>query len=132
MNQKAYKKEKNLRIRTRILTVNMVCNEDFKINEAAACLMQCSDWGGIWIQHFKTDGLRDLSRYGKPPKIPLQEMNKIIKQVSQTPTTPAILYQQIFQKTKAKLHMTYVGELMRKYGLPSKRATPIHINAAST
>ena len=32
-------------------------------------------------------------------QIPLQEMNRIMKQVSQTPTIPAILYQQIFQKT---------------------------------
>ena len=41
--KKAYKKEKDLRVRARILAVNMVCNEDFKINEAAACLMQCLD-----------------------------------------------------------------------------------------
>ena len=132
--KKAYKKEKDLRVRARILAVNVVYNEGFKINETAACLMQCPDWVGIWIQRFNTDGLdglRDLPRSGRPPKIPLPEMNKIMEQASQTPTTPAILYQQIFQKTKVKLHMTYVRELMRKYGLSSKRATLIHINAAS-
>ena len=30
-----------------------------------------------------------------------------------------------------KLHIAYVKELMRKYGLSSKHVTPIHINAAS-
>ena len=131
--KKAYKKEKDHRVRARILAVNIVCNEGLKINEVATYLMQCPDWIGIWIQHFNTDGLdglRDLPRSGRPPKIPLQEMNKIMKHVSQTPTTPATLHQQIFQKTKVKLHLTYVRELMRKYGLSSKRATPIHINAA--
>ena len=112
----------------------MVCNEGFKINEAAACLMQCLDWVGMWIQRFNTDGLdglRDLPRSGRPPKIPLQKMDEIMKQASQTPTTPAALHQQIFLKTKVKLHLTYVRELMRKYGSSSKRTTSIHINAAS-
>ena len=88
----------------------------------------------MWIQRFNTDGLddlRDLPRSGRPPKIPLQKMDKIMKQASQTPTTPATLHQQIFQKTKVKLHLTYVGDLMRKYGLSPKRTTSIHINAAS-
>ena len=58
--KKAYKKEKDLRVRARILAVNMVYNEGFKINEAAACLMQCPDWVGIWIQRFNTDGLDGL------------------------------------------------------------------------
>ena len=132
--KKAYKKEKDLKVRTRILAVNMVCNENLKINEAVACLMQCPDWIGIWIQRFNTDGLdglRDLPRSGRPPKIPLQEMDKIMKQASQTPTTPATLHQQIFQKTKVKLHLTCVRELMCKYSLPLKRTTSIHINATS-
>ena len=131
--KKAYKKEKDLRVRARILAVNMACSEGFKINEAAACLMQCPDWVGMRIQRFNTDGLdglRDLPRSGRPPKIPLREMDKIMKQTSQMPTTPAALHQQIFQKTKVKLHLTYVRELMRKYGLSSKRTTSIHINAA--
>ena len=131
--KKAYKKEKDHRVRARILAVNMVCNEGLKINEATAYLMQCPDWIGIWIQHFNTDGLdglRDLPRSGRLPKIPLQEMNKIMKHALQTPTTPATPHQQIFQKTKVKLHIAYVKELIRKYGLSSKRATPIHINVA--
>ena len=131
--KKAYKKEKDLRVRARILAVNMVCSEGFKINEAAACLMQCPDWVGMWIQRFNTDGLdglRDLPRSGRPPKISIQEMDKIMKQASQTPTTPAALYQQIFQKTKVRLHIAHVRELMRKYGLSSKRTTSIHTNAA--
>ena len=116
--KKAYKKEKDLRVRARILAVNMVCNEGLKINEAAAYLMQCPDWIGMWIQRFNTDGLdglRDLPRSGRSLKIPLQEMDKIMKQTSQTPTTPAALYQQIFQKTKVKLHIAHVRELMRRY-----------------
>ena len=131
--KKACKKEKDHGIRAQILAINMVYNEGFKINEATACLMQCPDWIGIWIQRFKTDGLdglRDLPRSGRLPKIPPQEMNKIMKYALQTPTTPATPHQQIFQKTKVKLHITYVKELIRKYGLSSKRATPIHINAA--
>ena len=128
--KKAHKKEKDHRVRARIPAVNMACNEGLKINEAATYLMQCSDWIGIWIQRFNTDGLRDLPRSGRLPKIPLQEMNKIMKHASQTPTTPATLHQQIFQKTKVKLHLTYVIELMRKCGLSSKRTTSIHINAA--
>ena len=111
----------------------MVCNEGFKITEAAACLRQCPDWVGMWIQRFNTDGLdglRDLLRSGRPPKIPLQETDKIMKQASQTPTTPATLHQQIFRKTRVRLHLTYVRELMRKYGLSSKCTTSVHINAA--
>ena len=57
----------------------MVCNEGFKINEAATCLMQCPDWVGIWIQRFNTDGLdglQDLLRSGiLPNSAPRNEQN---------------------------------------------------------
>ena len=55
--KRAYKKEKDLRVRARILAVNMVCNEGFKIKETAACLMQYPDWIEMWVQRFKTDAL---------------------------------------------------------------------------
>ena len=131
--KRVYKKGKDLRVRARILAVNMVCNKGFKIRETAASLMQCPDWIEMWVQCFKTGGLDslwDLPRSGRLPKIPLQEINEIMRQPSQSVTTPAILHQQILRKTGVNLHITYVRELMCKYGLSSKRATSIHINAA--
>ena len=112
----------------------MVCNEGFKINKTVACLMQCPNRIEVWTQRFKTngfDGLRDFLRSDRLPKIPLQEMNKILKHMSQIPTTPATLRHQIFQKIKVKFHITYVRELMCKYCLSSKRPFLILINAIS-
>ena len=58
--KRAYKKEKDHRVRARILAVNMVYDEGLKINEAATYLMQCPDWIGMRIQRFNTDGLDGL------------------------------------------------------------------------
>ena len=111
----------------------MVCNEGFKINEGPHVL--CNAPTGLEFGYNASIQMAlmasKISCDLVDCQIPLQEMNKIMKQAPQTPTTPAILYQQIFQKTRVKLHMTYVEELMRKYGLSSKRTTPIHINAVS-
>ena len=88
----------------------MVCNEGFKINEGPHVLCNAPtglDFGyNASIQMALMDS--EISCDLADCQIPLQEMNKIMKQAPQTPMIPAILYQQIFQKTRVKLHMTYV------------------------
>ena len=95
--------------------------------------MQCHDRTGVWIQHFRTNGLdgpRDLLQSGKlSNSAPRNEQNNETS-VTDTDDTCNTLSTNI-PEDKRKLHLAHVKELMRKYGLSSKYADSIHINAAS-
>ena len=77
--KKAYKKEKDIRIKVRMVAVNMVVFNNESIAHTADLLMQCPDWVSSWVKHFREEGLeglRDLPRIGWPPKVSLKEINK--------------------------------------------------------
>ena len=63
--EKAYKKEKDPRVATRMLAVHMVCVRKQSISEATANLIRSNRWVHTWLTRFDAgdlDGLRDLSR----------------------------------------------------------------------
>ncbi len=58
--KKAYKKEKDLHVRARILAVNMVCMNNTSIQFAADTLLQCPNWVAMWVKRFKEGGIEAL------------------------------------------------------------------------
>ena len=61
--KEAYKKEKDFRIRPRMIAVNMVCRQGKSIQDVADSLMQCPAWVSKWVERFEEggiDALRDL------------------------------------------------------------------------
>ncbi len=63
--KKTYKKEKDIRIKVRMVAVNMVVFNNESIAHAADLLMQCPDWMSSWVKRFRDENLeslRDLPR----------------------------------------------------------------------
>ena len=58
--KKAYKKEKDIRIKVRMVTVNMVVFNNESIAHTADLLMQCHDWMSSWVKRFREEGLEGL------------------------------------------------------------------------
>ena len=61
--KEAYKKEKDFRVRPRIIAVNIVCRQGKSIEDTADSLMQSPAWVSKWVKRFEEggiDALRDL------------------------------------------------------------------------
>ena len=89
--EKAYRKEKDSRVILRMLAVYMVRVRKMSVSEAAANLMRSDRWVHTWLERFDAgglDGLRDLPRSGRPPKIPREIMARIIEQAVQPSAPP--------------------------------------------
>ena len=132
--EKAYRKEKDSRVVLRMLAVHMVCVRQMSMGETAASLMRSERWVHKWPERFDTgglDGLRDLPRTGRPPKIPRETMARIIEQSVQPKCTPGELQKTIREETGTRLHITNVRKIMHRYGLTPKVPQRVHINRAS-
>ena len=132
--EKAYKKEKDGRVRVRMLAVHMVHVRKMSISDTADILLQADRWVYRWMRRYEEgglEGLRDLPRSGRPPKISPEAMDGILDKVDRFKTTPAELQQVIHRETGTKMHRTNVRKIMQKYGLSPKGSQRIHINRAT-
>lgn len=133
--RKAYRKERDPRVKIRMAAVNMVCMNNESIQHTADSLMQCPNWVSMWVERFKEGGivaLRDLPRPGRPSRVERGEMERIMRGASGSRTIATALQQDIRQKTGVSFHITYVRKLMHRYGLTPKAATAIHVNRAGS
>ena len=122
--EEAYRKEKDHRVGARMLAVHLVHFRKMSIDDAAANLLRCPRWVRNWLERFETgglEGLRDLPRSGRPPKISPEAMDGVLGKVDRFKTTPAELQQVIHKETGTKMHRTNVRKIMQKYGLSPKR-----------
>ncbi len=131
--KKAYKKEKDIRIKVRMVAVNMVVFNNESITHTADLLMQCPDWVSSWVKRFKEEGLeglRDLPRTGRPPKVSLKEINGILSKTNYI-TTPKILHEDIHKKYGIKYHMTSVRRILQRCNMSAKTPRRVHVNRAN-
>ncbi len=69
---RAYKKEKNPRVTTRMLVVHVVYVREKSAGETAADLMRTHKWVYGWLEHYDAgglDGFRDLPKSGRPARV---------------------------------------------------------------
>ena len=131
--EKACKKEKDHKVRTRMVAVRMVRVLNISVEETASILVRCSTWVRDWLRRYDEgglEGLRDLPRCGRPRRILRNVMDEIIAKVADCRITPMGLQQYIRAQTGTRFHITYVRKIMRLYNLSPKVAQKIHINRA--
>ena len=131
--EKTHKKEKDSRVILSMLAVHMVRVRKMNVSETAANLMRSDGWVHAWLERFDAeglDGLRDLPRSGRPPKIPREIMARIIEQAVQPQCTPRELQRIMRGDTGAKLYTTNVRKAMRRHGLAHKIPQKVHISRA--
>ena len=83
--EKACKKEKNHKVRTRMIAVRMVRARNISVDETADILIRCPNWVRNWLRRYDEgglEGLRDLPRCGRPRSIESQILDTIISRVS--------------------------------------------------
>ena len=71
--EKACKREKNHKVRTRMVVVRMVRVRNMSVEETADIPVRCSTWVRNWLRRYDEGGLevlRDLPRCGRPRRIP--------------------------------------------------------------
>ena len=69
--EKAYKKEKNYKIRIKVITVRMVHVRNMSVNKTADIQGRSPNWVHNWSRRFDDVGLADLRvllRWGGPEK----------------------------------------------------------------
>ena len=117
-----------------MVAVRMVRVLNMSVEETADNLVRCPSWVRNWLERFEKgglEGLLDLPRSGRPPKILPEAMNGILDKVNRFKTTPAELQQVIHKETGTKMHRTNVRKIMQKHGLSPKGSQRIHINRAT-
>ena len=131
--KKAYRSEKDPKIRARILAVHMVSVCEESIGKTATNLMQSERWVRDWLKRYDKGGLgglRDLPRPGRPRAVPRETIDKIIDEMVPSGCTPVRLQERTHAETGTKLHITYVRKILCWRGLSPKRPQRIHINRA--
>ena len=131
--EKACKKEKNHKVRTRMVAVRMVRVRNMSVNETADIQGHSPHWVRDRLRRYDEGGLKgllDLPRCGWPRRILQNVMDEMIAKVADCHITPMSLQQYIRAQTGTSLHITYVRKIMRLYNLPPKVAQKIHINRA--
>lgn len=130
--KRARKKGEDPRLIERLCAVNSVIELDGDIQTAAKIVRRCPNSIRDWVIRYEEDGLEgllDLSRSGRPPKIPWKKMKKIIKSMSAIEgLTPARLQQYILERIKTGLHITTVRKILHAHYKSPKSTTLVHIN----
>ncbi len=131
--EKAYRKEKDYKVRIRMVSVRMVRVRNMSVEETADIQGRSPNWVRNWLRRFDDgglQGLRDLPRCGRPRKIPRDVIDGIIEKTAYHRITPSELQQNIRKDAGVKLHITYVRKIMHLHGLSPKAPRKIHVNRA--
>ena len=131
--EKACKKEKDHRVRARMVAVRMVRVRNMPVEETADILVRCPTWVSKWLRRYDEgclQGLRDLPRCGRPRRVPRDVMDRIMARVAGSRITPVGMQQHIRDEAGTNLHITYIRKIMHQYNLSPKVAQKIHINRA--
>ena len=131
--EKAYRKEKNHKVRARMVTARMVRARNMSVSETADIQGRCPNWVHNLLRRYDEgglEGLRDLPRSGRPRRILRDTLDGIMAKVAYCGIIPVDLQQRIRKETGVKLHITYVRKIMRQYNLPPKAPQKVHVNRA--
>ena len=133
----AYKQEKSVDVKERILLVRRIIEDKQHIEEVAKELHRCRAWAYKWYKRYNEnglDGLKDKERSGRPPDVPKEVMIKIQKELVDNNTGWDFFRQVmdlIYRKTGIRYHEVHIYRLLHKWGFKPKLPQIRFVNTAS-
>jgi putative transposase len=133
----AYKKEKDINVKERILLVKRVKIDKQEAASVAENELSRSRWWAYkWLHRFDKeglDGLKDQPRSGRPPDVPKDIMIQIKNELvdSNTGWDFRQVLDLIYRKTGVRYHEVHIYRLLHKWGFKSKVPQKRFINSAS-
>ena len=85
----AYKREKDVDVKERILLVRRIVKDEKHIEDVAQELHRCRAWAYKWYKRYNEDGLdglKDKERSGRPPGVSKEIMVKIKQELADSNT----------------------------------------------
>ena len=134
----AYKHESNANVRERILLVRRISSDDEDIVLISKEeLHRSRAWAYKWLKRFDNDGLdglKDRHRSGRPPDVPKENLSKIRRELSESPSgwKAREIMDIIYKRTGVRYHHeVHVYRLLHKWGFRPKVPQRRFVNIAS-
>ena len=133
----AYKQEKDVDVKERILLVRRMVEDEKHIEDVAKELHRCRAWAYKWYKRYNEDGLdglKDQPRTGRPPDVPKEIMVKIRQELAESNTGWDFrqVMDLIYKKTEVRYHEVHIYRLLHKWGFKPKVLQKRFVNSAST
>ena len=134
----AYKQEKDVDVKERILLVRHMVEDEKHIEDVAKELHRCRAWAYKWYKRYNDedglDGLKDQPRTGRPPDVPKEIMVKIRQELAESNTGWDFrqVMDLIYKKTEVRYHEVHIYRLLHKWGFKPKMLQKRFVNSAST
>lgn len=133
----AYRTEKNVDVRERLLLVRRVLVDNEQISRLAENELHRSRWWAYkWVKRYAEsglEGLKNLPRTGRPPQVSGQKFAEIKRELSENLAgwRAKQVMNIIYEKTGIRYHEVHIYRLLHKWGFSPKVPRKRFINTAS-
>jgi transposase len=133
----AYRTEKNVDVRERLLLVRRVRVDNKQAASTAENEFHRSRWWAYkWLKRFDEsglDGLKDLARSGRPPEVSEERFAEIKRELSENPSgwKAKEIMSIIYERTGVRYHEVHIYRLLHKWKFSPKVPRKRFVNAAS-
>ena len=134
----AYRTEKNVDVRERLLLVRRVLVDNQQISTVAENEFHRSRWWAYkWMKRYAEsglEGLKNLPRTGRPPQVSGQEFAEIKRELSENLAgwKAKEIMNIIYDKTGVRYHEVHIYRLLHKWGFSPKVPRKRFVNTASS
>jgi transposase len=133
----AYRTEKNVDVRERLLLVRRVLVDNEQISTVAENEFHRSRWWAYkWVKRYTEsglEGLKNLPRTGRPPQVSGQKFAEIKRELSENLAgwRAKEVMNIIYEKTGVRYHEVHIYRLLHKWKFSPKVPRKRFINTAS-
>jgi len=136
-SDQAYRTEKDGDVKERIRLVRRVRFDDMEASKVAERELNKTRWWAYkWIKRFNEqglEGLKDLPRSGRPPKVSEKKMLKVKQKVVENPSgwEAKQVMNLIYEQTGVRYHEVHIYRLLHRWGLTPKVPQKRFVNTAT-
>ena len=133
----AYRTEKNVDVRERLLLVRRILVDNEQGARVAENEFYRSRWWAYkWLKRFAEsglEGLKNLSRTGRPSEVSEEKLSKIRSELSENPSgwKAKEIMNIIYERTGIRYHEVHIYRLLHKWKFSPKVPRKRFVNTAS-